>query len=321
MTDGDQPAPSSSAPPSTTTDKFAHLSPEELQAVRDKGRGEYGCRHYRRRVRFITPCWYVSFFYCAHIHTCTHTKLRCCSNEEWWCRHCHNEIKYQQEQDWSKKHELDRKRISQVVCALCDTRQLVADHCNTCGAAFGAYTCTKCPFYDDDLSKQTYHCEACGICRVGGRENYFHCATCGSCYAANLRNNHVCIERAMHQNCPVCFEFLFESVDPTTVLRCGHTIHSQCLRDLERNTASICPSCPICKKSLGDYTRYWEAIDREVAGTPVPAEYRGWQANVLCNDCSASSTMPFSLIAHKCSECGSYNTRRMGLITGGGKRW
>ena len=90
----------------------------------------------------------------------------------------------------------------------------------------------------------------------------------------------------MHQNCPVCFEFLFESVDPTTVLRCGHTIHSQCLRDLERNTSAICPCCPICKKSLGDYSRYWEAIDREVEATPVPPEYRGWQANVLCNDCS-----------------------------------
>jgi len=118
----------------------------------------------------------------------------------------------------------------------------------------------------------------------------------------------------MHQNCPVCFEFLFESVDPTTVLRCGHTIHSQCLRELERNTAAICPCCPICKKSLGDYSRYWEAIDREVAATPVPSEYRGWHANILCNDCSASSTVSFSLVAHKCSSCGSYNTRRMGII-------
>ena len=120
----------------------------------------------------------------------------------------------------------------------------------------------------------------------------------------------------MHQNCPVCFEFLFESVDPTTVLRCGHTIHSQCLRDLERNTSAICPCCPICKKSLGDYSRYWEAIDREVLATPVPSEYRGWQANILCNDCSASSTVKFNLVAHKCSSCGSYNTRRMGIIDG-----
>ena len=123
----------------------------------------------------------------------------------------------------------------------------------------------------------------------------------------------------MHQNCPVCFEFLFESVDPTTVLRCGHTIHSQCLRDLERNTAAICPCCPICKKSLGDYSRYWQDIDREVAAAAaVPSEYSGWAVNILCNDCSASSTIGYSLVAHKCSACGSYNTRRMGIVTGGG---
>jgi hypothetical protein len=29
----------------------------ELEAIRTKGCGQHGCRHYRRRVRFITPCW------------------------------------------------------------------------------------------------------------------------------------------------------------------------------------------------------------------------------------------------------------------------
>jgi hypothetical protein len=90
-------------------------------------------------------------------------------------------------QDWSKKHELDRKRITRVVCALCALQQDVGEACTGCGAAFGAYACTRCPFYDDDLDKQTFHCDDCGICRVGGRDHYFHCATCGSCYAANLR--------------------------------------------------------------------------------------------------------------------------------------
>ena len=250
-----EPGPSSAA---------AAAAAAALSVRRNRGHGQYGCRHYRRRVRFITPC----------------------CDEEWWCRHCHNEAKYQQEQDWSRKHELDRKRITEVVCALCETRQPVGSECTSCGVTFGAYSCTLCPFYDDELSKQTYHCDECGICRVGGRGNYFHCATCGSCYAANLRNNHVCVERAMHQNCPVCFEFLFESVDPTTVLRCGHTIHSQCLADLERNTSAICPCCPICKKSLGDYSRYWRALDSEVAASPVPEEYQGWEATILCNDCS-----------------------------------
>lgn len=87
------------------------------------------------------------------------------------------------------------------------------------------------------------------------------------------------------------------------------------MQDLEKNSASICPSCPICKKSLGDYSAYWAAIDREVASMPVPDEYRGWQTNILCNDCSTSSTVPYNMLAHKCTTCGSYNTRRMGIIT------
>lgn len=38
-------------------------------------------------------------------------------------------------------------------------------------------------FFDDDVSKQQFHCDDCGICRVGGRQNFFHCATCGCCYS------------------------------------------------------------------------------------------------------------------------------------------
>ena len=48
----------------------------------------------------------------------------------------------------------------------------------------------------------------------------------------------------------------------------------------------MCPTCPICKKSLGDYSAHWRMIDRQVAALPVPPEYQGWRADVLCNDCS-----------------------------------
>ena len=55
-----------------------------------------------------------------------------------------------------------------------------------------------------------------------------------------MQNNHVCVENSMRQNCPVCFEYLFDSVRPTAVLPCGHTIHSDCLREMERNR-SVAP--------------------------------------------------------------------------------
>ena len=29
----------------------------------------------------------------------------------------------------------------------------------------------------------------------------------------------------MHANCPVCCEFLFDSIKPINIMLCGHTIH------------------------------------------------------------------------------------------------
>ncbi|XP_020978229.1 E3 ubiquitin-protein ligase MIEL1-like [Arachis ipaensis] len=61
--------------------------------------------------------------------------------------------------------------VFQVVCAVCDTKQ--------------------------PIGKQQFHCDDCGICRVGGQENYFHCEKCGSCYSVTLRDNHLCVENSM----------------------------------------------------------------------------------------------------------------------------
>jgi len=30
----------------------------------------------------------------------------------------------------------------------------------------------------------------------------------GCCYSVALQNGHPCVEKSMHQNCPVCFEVL-----------------------------------------------------------------------------------------------------------------
>ena len=89
-------------------------------------------------------------------------------------------------QDPAKRHELDRAAVRELECALCGLRQATGLACAGCGVAFGAYACLRCRFFDDDLRKQQFHCDACGICRVGGRANFFHCATCGCCYAATL---------------------------------------------------------------------------------------------------------------------------------------
>ena len=51
------------------------------------------------------------------------------------------------------------------------------------------------------------------VVAAGGRENFFHCDTCGACYSTELRNNHVCVPNSMQRDCPICCEFLFDSLE------------------------------------------------------------------------------------------------------------
>ncbi|KAK9808870.1 hypothetical protein WJX72_005504 [[Myrmecia] bisecta] len=270
----------------------ASTSGEQPAATEEQTRGQlkHGCTHYRRRCQLVAPC----------------------CGEVFWCRHCHNDAKAINEPNVSRRHDLDRTKVSEVICALCNTRQPAGTTCTECGVSFGVYTCLKCRFYDDDASKQQFHCNACGICRVGGRDNYFHCHRCGCCYVKNLQDNHKCVENSMRQNCPVCFEYLFDSTMPTAVLPCGHTIHSSCLQEMERNGQL---GCPICLKSYANLSAVWARMDEEIAATPMPAFYQGYHAQIACNDCNQASRVPFHAFGLKCpfEECGSYNTRRLAL--------
>lgn len=87
----------------------------------------------------------------------------------------------------TNRHVLDRHAVQVLECIECGERQPVARHCNRCGTTFGAYSCLICNFFDNDDSKEQFHCNECGICRVGGEANFFHCATCGCCYDRGLQ--------------------------------------------------------------------------------------------------------------------------------------
>ena len=117
----------------------------DKKSVREDG--ELGCAHYRRACKLVSAC----------------------CGEVFWCRHCHNERKNDCESDPKKAHQMDRTKVQEVVCALCDERQPVAAKCSKCGTTFGGYFCEVCRFYDNDTSKGQFHCDGCGICRVGGR--------------------------------------------------------------------------------------------------------------------------------------------------------
>jgi len=199
-----------------------------------------------------------------------------------------------------------------VVCSQCQATQRVSKNCIECGNVFGEYFCAVCNFFDDDTSKRVFHCEGCGICRIGGRDNFFHCANCDCCYALSLRDNHKCIAGAMRQNCPVCLEDLFHSTSQVRVLRCGHTLHRKCLAQLMSRAIAL-HVCPLCSKTLVDHSRQWVQMDIALAQTPMPDELVNKTVTILCNDCQTKGLAPFHVLGFKCAnrECGGYNTRQI----------
>lgn len=254
------------------------------------GSEKFGCSHYRRRCKIRAPC-------CDEIFD---------------CRHCHNEAKNALDIDPLHGHDIPRHEVKKVICSLCSTEQDVQQNCISCGVSMGKYFCPECKFFDDDVSKNQYHCDECGICRTGGKDNFFHCNKCGCCYSKLIKDGHHCVEQAMHHNCPICFEFLFDTMKDITVLPCGHTIHLECLKEMELHFRY---SCPVCSKSICDMSNLWEKLDQEVASTPMPNMYQNKMVWILCNDCGERSKVHFHIVAHKCLRCKSYNTRQ---IQGGG---
>nr|GMD89944.1 probable E3 ubiquitin-protein ligase RZFP34 [Ipomoea batatas] len=261
----------------------------------DKGYMKYGCSHYQRRCKIRAPC----------------------CNEIFDCRHCHNEAKVSHliiltsqtvvqnniDVDKNLRHDIPRHQVKWVICSLCSTEQEAQQVCINCGVCMGRYFCETCKLFDDDTSKRQYHCGGCGICRIGGEENFFHCSKCGCCYSIILKNSHPCIEGAMHHDCPICFE----SRNDVTVLPCGHTLHKNCLKEMQEHYQY---TCPICSKSVCDMSKVWEKFDAEIAATPMPESYRNEKVWILCNDCGTTSEVQFHIVARKCPSCMSYNTRQ-----------
>ncbi|XP_063222158.1 RING finger and CHY zinc finger domain-containing protein 1 isoform X2 [Bacillus rossius redtenbacheri] len=235
-----------------------------------------GCEHYRRKSKFVTPC-------CGKVYV---------------CRFCHDEC---------EAHVLDRKAVSELVCACCGVRQEVRETCENCSVRFGKYACLECKLFDDD-EKEQYHCDGCGICRVGGRDKYFHCSRCNMCLPRKLVDNHRCIENVSRSNCPVCLEHIHTSRIPCHIPSCGHLLHRPCFEQMVAAGMYSCPSCGVC---LFDMSSMWHYLDNEVEMTPMPDEYDSYMVQILCKDCHQESVVKFHVVGLKCTACGSYNTCRV----------
>ncbi|KAJ6150790.1 hypothetical protein N7470_007384 [Penicillium chermesinum] len=108
-----------------------------------------GCEHYMRNV-----------------------KLQCFTCKKWYtCRFCH---------DAHEDHNLVRRDTENMLCMLCGHAQPAAQNCRHCEEQSAQYYCDICKLWDNDSKKSIYHCNDCGICRIGqglGRD-FFHCKVC-----------------------------------------------------------------------------------------------------------------------------------------------
>ena len=242
-----------------------------------------GCTHYKRKAQLLAPC----------------------CNTFFPCRFCHDEA----QTDPKKAHTLDRHSVITIKCMLCDAEQEKAQTCSSCKDTLGAYWCSICVLLDDE-DKGQFHCDRCGICRIGGKENYSHCDRCGICMKTDAVETHACVANASRVNCSICLEDLHTSRIPISFLPCGHSLHRPCMQSFLESGES---QCPLCKRStLGPEQQQFMIIqtDIEIMMTPMPEEYRDKRAQIRCYECRSESEAPFHIFGLKCQseECGSYNT-------------
>ncbi|KAM5570638.1 hypothetical protein ABKV19_011336 [Rosa sericea] len=238
----------------------------------------FGCKHYKRNCKLVAPC-------CNQLYTCIR---------------CHDEMAM-------PDHTIDRRSVTKMMCMKCLKIQPIGPTCSTASCSdlsMARYFCKICKIFDDE--RMIYHCPYCNLCRVGKGLgiDYFHCMTCNACMSCSLFK-HTCREKSFMDNCPICHEDIFTSNSPVKALPCGHSMHSTCFQAYTFTNYT----CPICGKSLGDMQMLFRMYDAYLAGEKLPDEYSGRTQAILCNDCEKKGTAPFHWLYHKCSSCGSYNTR------------
>ena len=224
-------------------------------------------------------------------------KAECCG-KYFTCRICHNE---------ENSHEMNRFATKTMKCMYCFTIQNIGKTCIACEMDLGEYYCEICKFHDSTEGKEIYHCNECGICRLGRREQFFHCKNCRACINVDLKDNHGCVEGKVNHNCPVCLEFLFSSRKETFFPACAHPIHFHCLETVY----NIDFLCPTCNKSMNN--EYIPQISANRKGemindNPMPKIFADTKVEIYCQACDFTDIVPYHYFGHKCPKCDSYFT-------------
>lgn len=264
-------------------DKVVLTEEDQQPSYFDKNRNILGCSHYQRNC-----------------------KLECPTCQRWFpCRFCHD----QEVTD----HKLQRSEVKHVLCMFCNTPQFPeSGYCVNCEQELANYFCAKCVLYDNDSTKDIYHCDKCGICRLGLglSKDYFHCDVCNICLSIDLKEHHKCVTNTTHCNCPICNEYLFTSVSKVVFMKCGHLIHQTCYDEMIKHSYK----CPVCKKTVVNAEIQFRILDQEIRQLPLPAPYNMWRCIISCNDCKGKSNCAYHVMGLKCKYCQSYNTNQLKLI-------
>ncbi|QRG37824.1 hypothetical protein FDK38_002207 [Candidozyma auris] len=256
---------------------------DTLPSYYDEEQGILGCPHYQRNC-----------------------KLECPTCLKWYpCRFCHD----QEVTD----HKLQRNAVKHILCMKCNAPQVPeTSYCVNCDAELANHFCSKCILYDNDPNKDIYHCDKCGICRlgVGLGKDYFHCDVCNICLSIDLKEHHKCVTNTTHCNCPICNEYLFTSVSKVVFMKCGHSIHQACYDEMVKHSYK----CPVCKKTVVNVETQFRILDQEIRQSPLPPPYNMWRCIISCNDCKGKSSCAYHVLGLKCKYCQSYNTNQLKLI-------
>ena len=115
--------------------------------------------------------------------TCNHYARQCSSycnicKQYFNCRLCHDQI--------ISDHNMNRFDIHKIICKICHYTQYPSQKCYFCKLKFSDFFCNVCSLWTND--KSVWHCNKCGICRKGGKENFFHCDTCNLCLVNSKKN-------------------------------------------------------------------------------------------------------------------------------------
>jgi len=221
------------------------------------------------------------------------------------CRVCHDEAECD--------HLFPRDKTTTMRCLFCHREQPLGTSCAHCGRTLATYFCQKCRLVcgQGPDAKPNYHCDKCGICRVGLEEESVHCDTCNRCYLKVAFPRHRCVSSI--GNCLACLESLDCSRHPYIMLGCGngHYMHVHCY-EMMASSPNFNYKCPVCRKLVlsGEQKEDYNAHCEEILRTMVlPDHYREILVRVACDECGCHFSARKHPLVYRCPnpECLSYN--------------